>query len=96
MEARPPVLSGPAGEYTQLMQGAISGMMDSLGDAHTIYLSPQNYTEANSNWQAIMPGLAYVEHQRQVVTITKPMPNSPLKSRPASRRQIIAVDGPRI
>ena len=47
---------------TLLMQGAISGMMQSLGDAHTIYLSPQNYTDANSQLAGNYAGIgAYVD-----------------------------------
>ena len=31
------------------MEGAISGMMQSLGDPHTTYMSPQEYTDATSS-----------------------------------------------
>jgi carboxyl-terminal processing protease len=80
---------------TQLMQGAISGMMNSLGDAHTIYLSPQNYTEANSQLAGNYAGIgAYVDTTGTVLTITRPMPNSPAeKAGLQAGDQIIAVDG---
>ena len=32
----------------KLMQGAISGMLQSLGDKHTTYMDPQTYKDANS------------------------------------------------
>jgi carboxyl-terminal processing protease len=80
---------------TLLMQGAISGMMQSLGDAHTLYLSPQNYTEANSQLAGNYAGIgAYVDTSGKLLTITKPMPNSPAeKSGLQAGDQIIAVDG---
>jgi carboxyl-terminal processing protease len=63
---------------TLLMQGAISGMMQSLGDAHTLYLSPQNYTDANSQLAGNYAGIgAYVDTTGKLLTITKPIKNSP-------------------
>ena len=63
---------------TTLMQGAISGMMSSLGDAHTLYLSPQNYTDANSQLAGNYAGIgAYVDTTGKLLTITKPIPGSP-------------------
>src|SRR5437588_13056333 len=32
-----------------LMQGAISGMVDSLGDSHTIYMEPAIFANTNSD-----------------------------------------------
>lgn len=80
---------------TLLMQGAISGMMDSLGDAHTLYLNPQNYTEANSQLAGSYAGIgAYVDTSGKLLTITKPMPNSPAeKAGLQAGDQIIAVNG---
>ena len=80
---------------TLLMQGAISGMMQSLGDAHTIYLSPQNYTDANSQLAGNYAGIgAYVDTTGKLLTITKPIPNSPAeKAGLQAGDQIIAVDG---
>jgi carboxyl-terminal processing protease len=80
---------------TLLMQGAISGMMNSLGDAHTLYLSPQYYTEANSQLAGSYAGIgAYVDTSGKWLTITKPMPNSPAeKAGLQAGDQIIAVDG---
>ena len=80
---------------TLLMQGAISGMMQSLGDAHTLYLSPQNYTDANSQLAGNYAGIgAYVDTTGKLLTITKPIKNSPAeKAGLQAGDQIIAVDG---
>ena len=80
---------------TLLMQGAISGLMQSLGDAHTIYLSPQDYTDANSQLAGNYAGIgAYVDTTGKLLTITKPIPNSPAeKAGLQAGDQVIAVDG---
>jgi carboxyl-terminal processing protease len=80
---------------TLLMEGAISGMLQSLGDAHTIYLSPQNYTDANTMLAGNYAGIgAYVDTAGKLLTITKPMPGSPAeKAGLQTGDQIIAVDG---
>jgi len=80
---------------TQLLQGAISGMVQSLGDAHTIYLSPQDYTNATTQLVGNYAGIgAYVDTSGKLLTITKPMPNSPAqKAGLLPGDQVIAVDG---
>jgi carboxyl-terminal processing protease len=80
---------------TTLMQGAISGMMSSLGDAHTLYLSPQNYTDANSQLAGNYAGIgAYVDTTGKLLTITKPIPGSPAeKAGLQAGDQVIKVDG---
>ncbi len=80
---------------TTLMQGAISGMMSSLGDAHTIYLSPQNYTDANSQLAGNYAGIgAYVDTTGKLLTITKPIAGSPAeKAGLQAGDQITKVDG---
>src|SRR5512146_2520695 len=35
-------------EDTKLMEGAINGMMQSLGDPHSTYMDPQTYKDATS------------------------------------------------
>ena len=76
---------------TLLMQGAISGMLQSLGDAHTIYLSPQNYTDANTSLAGNYAGIgAYVDTTGKLLTI----PNSPAEKAGLQQGdQVIAVDG---
>jgi carboxyl-terminal processing protease len=80
---------------TQLMQGAISGMLQSLGDAHTIYLNPQSYTDANTQLVGNYAGIgAFVDPTGKLLTITKPIPGSPAEKAGLQQGdQIIAVDG---
>ncbi len=80
---------------TKLMQGAIHGMMQSLGDLHTIYLNPQEYKDATSSLQGSYAGIgAYVDTNSQLLTIVRPIPNSPAEKAGLQKGdQIIAVDG---
>ena len=80
---------------TLLMQGAINGMMQSLGDAHSTYLSPQEYTYATSELAGSYAGIgAIVDTSGKYLVITQPMPNSPAeKAGLQTGDSIIAVDG---
>ncbi len=82
-------------DNAKLLQGAISGMMQSLGDPHSLYLSPQDYADANSQLVGNYAGIgAYVDISGKLLTITKPIPNSPAeKAGLQEGDQIIAVDG---
>ncbi len=80
---------------TQLMEGAINGMMQSLGDPHSTYMNPQEYTDATSQLAGSYAGIgAYVDTSGTLLTITKPIADSPaLKAGLQAGDQIIAVDG---
>jgi carboxyl-terminal processing protease len=80
---------------TKLMEGAISGMVASLGDPHTEYMNPQYYQEATIAINGSYAGIgAYVDTTGNVLTITKPIPGSPAeKAGLLAGDQIIAVDG---
>lgn len=80
---------------TTLMQGAISGMVQSLGDAHTIYLTQQDYQDANSFLAGSYAGIgSLVDTSGKLLTITEPYPNSPAeKAGLLPGDQIIAVNG---
>ncbi len=82
-------------DNTKLMQGAISGMLQSLGDAHTLYMDPTAWTDANSSLAGSYAGIgAYVDTNGTLLTITKPIPGSPAeKAGLLKGDQIIAVDG---
>ncbi|MGA2489466.1 MAG: S41 family peptidase [Anaerolineales bacterium] len=84
----------PVNDVT-LMQGAISGMVASLGDAHSEYVSPQDYTDATAQLAGSYVGIgSLVDTSGQLLTITKPFPNSPAeKAGLQPGDQIIAVDG---
>ena len=46
----------------KLMQGAINGMMESLGDTHSTYMDPQTYKDANSELSGSFEGIGvYVD-----------------------------------
>ncbi len=78
-----------------MMQGAIRGMMDSLGDQHSSYMDPDQYRQANIPLDGGYEGIgAWVDATGEYLTIVSPMPGSPAEEAgllPGD--QIIAVDG---
>jgi carboxyl-terminal processing protease len=78
-----------------LMQGAIRGLMDSLGDQHSSYMNPDQYRQANIPLQGGYEGIgAWVDPNAEYLTIISPMPDSPAEEAGLiSGDQIIAVDG---
>ncbi len=78
-----------------MMQGAIKGMMDSLGDQHSSYMDPDQHRQANIDLTGEYDGIgAYVDATQEYLTIVSPMPGSPAEEaglEPGD--QIIAVDG---
>jgi len=78
-----------------LMRGAISGMLDSLGDQHTSYMNPDQYMQANIPMDGEYEGIgAWVDTTSEFLTIISPMPNSPAKAAgllPGD--QVIMIDG---
>ena len=61
-----------------LMRGAISGMLDSLGDQHTSYMDPDQYLQSNMPLDGEYEGIgAWVDTTTEYLTIISPMPNSP-------------------
>ncbi|TSA48088.1 MAG: S41 family peptidase [Chloroflexi bacterium] len=80
---------------TKLVQGAIRGMMDALGDPHSGYWTPQETTDANMSMQGEYDGIgAYVDTRGDYLTITKPISGYPAEQAGLQMGdQIIAVDG---
>ncbi len=80
---------------TQLMQGAIRGMVDALGDEHSSYMDPDEYLQANLPIDGSYEGIgAWVDTEGEFLTIVSPMPNSPAEEaglQPGD--QVIAIDG---
>jgi carboxyl-terminal processing protease len=78
-----------------LMQGAIRGMLDALGDQHTSYMDPDQFRQANIPLEQEYEGIgAWVDTTADFLTIVSPMPGSPAENaglRPGDR--IIAIDG---
>jgi carboxyl-terminal processing protease len=79
-----------------LMRGAIKGMMEALGDQHSTYMDPVQYTDLTIELQGKeYEGIgAWVNIDGSFLTITEPMPGSPAEKaglKPGD--QIIAVNG---
>ena len=80
---------------TKLMEGAIRGMMEALGDQHSSYMNPQEYKDATTQLQGSYAGIgAYVDQNGEFLTIIRPIANSPAeKAGLQPEDKIIAVDG---
>jgi carboxyl-terminal processing protease len=79
---------------TKLMEGAIRGMMESLGDPHSTYMDPQTYKDANQQLAGSYEGIgAIVDTTGDYLTIVSTFSGSPAeKVGIQSSDQIIAVD----
>lgn len=82
-------------DKTILMRGAISGMLDSLGDPHTSYMDPEMFRQQNTPLQGEYEGIgAWVDVTGEFVIIISPMPGSPAEEKGLKPDdQVIAVDG---
>lgn len=80
---------------TKLMQGAIRGMMESLGDTHTSYMDPQVYETEQSSLQGSYEGIgAIVDTTGDYLTIVSPIQGSPAdKAGVKPGDKVIAIDG---
>lgn len=78
-----------------LMQGAIHGMMDALGDEHSSYMDPKTFEDANAGLAGEYEGIgAWVDTTADYLTIISPIPGSPAEKvglQPGDK--IIAIDG---
>jgi carboxyl-terminal processing protease len=78
----------------KMMQGAIRGMMDSLGDPHSAYMDPVEYSDAQAPLEGYSGIGAWVNTEGEYLTITGPMKGSPAEAAGLkSGDQIIAIDG---
>jgi len=79
----------------KLMEGAINGMMQSLGDKHSTYMDPQTYKDANSELAGSYEGIgAYVDTTTDFLTVISPIPGSPAEKvglQPGDK--IVKIDG---
>ena len=82
-------------DNTKLMQGAITGMINSLGDAHSNFWTPQVYQDNTNFLQGQYAGIgAYVDTSGKLLTITKPIAGSPAeKAGLQTGDQIIKIEG---
>jgi carboxyl-terminal processing protease len=78
-----------------LMRGAIEGMMSSLGDPHTTYMSPEQFERASAPLEGEYEGIgAYVDITGEYLKIISPMPDSPAeKAGLKPNDTIVAVNG---
>ncbi|MBI4926267.1 MAG: S41 family peptidase [Anaerolineae bacterium] len=78
-----------------LMRGAISGMLEALGDQHTSYMDPDQYRQANMPMDGEYEGIgAWVDTTGDYVKIVSPMPNSPAEAAGLKANDVITkVDG---
>lgn len=78
-----------------LMQGAIRGMMETLGDDYTYYMEPKVYEDENTQLQGSYQGIgAYVETDGDYLTIVSPIEGSPAdKAGLKAGDKVIAIDG---
>lgn len=78
-----------------LMQGAIRGMMEALGDEHSSYMDPKTYQAANDSLAGEYEGIgAWVDTTADYLTVISPIPGSPAEKagiKPGDA--IIAIDG---
>jgi carboxyl-terminal processing protease len=79
----------------KLMQGAIRGMLAALGDKHTAYMDPTQYSQANMPLREEYEGIgAFVDTSGKYLTIISPMHDSPAeKAGLKAGDMITAVDG---
>jgi carboxyl-terminal processing protease len=79
---------------TKLMEGAIRGMVDSLGDPHSTYMDPQTYKDANAELAGSYEGIgAVVDTSGAYLAVISTFPGSPAeKAGLLSGDQIIAID----
>lgn len=80
---------------TILMQGAIRGMLEAVGDDYTYYMDPQVFELESTSLSGEYQGIgAYVDTQGEFLTVVSPIEGSPAEAaglRPGD--MIIAIDG---
>lgn len=78
-----------------LMQGAITGMLDALGDRHTSFMTPIEFQQANESLEGEYEGIgAWVDITGDFVEIISPMKGSPADEAGLQPKDIvIAIDG---
>lgn len=82
-------------EDTQLIEGAIEGMLATLEDPHTSYLNLDAMSEFNEQIESSFQGIgAEVSMVNDIVTIVSPIKDSPAeKSGLRPNDQVLSVDG---
>jgi len=79
----------------KLIDGAIKGMLNAIGDPHTVYLSPEEFNDLKSTSDGTFGGVGMIISERDDYTVVV----SPIEDTPAYRKGmkpgdiIITVDG---
>ena len=78
-----------------LIHGAMYGMMTSLGDKHSMYLSPNELTQLSISQEGEYEGIgAWVDTSGEYITIISPMAGSPAEEAGLKTGDVvIAIDG---
>jgi len=78
-----------------LMRGAIEGMLSSLGDKHTSYMTPEEFKQANESLEGEYEGIgAWVDITGEYIEIISPMRNSPADQAGLQPKdKVIAING---
>jgi carboxyl-terminal processing protease len=78
-----------------MMQGAINGMLEALGDPHTGYMDPHVYQQVSAELDGAYEGIgAWVDTTTEYLTIITPMRGSPAEEaglQPGD--QVVEIDG---
>ena len=82
-------------EKNKLIDGAISGMVRSLGDPHSIYLEPELYSQLKAETNGSFGGIGiYMGVKDKSIQVVGVIPDSPgAKAGLMANDEIIAVDG---
>ncbi len=77
------------------MRAALNGLINTLGDQHTAYMDPDQFTQASIPLDGTYEGIgAWVDPDGEYLTIVSPMPDSPAeKAGLQPGDQVIKVDG---
>ncbi len=80
---------------TTLMDGAISGMVQSLGDPHSLYMGPQMYEQLMNQTEGSFGGIGiYMGFKDDKVTVISVMDDTPGQAAGlAAGDEIVAIDG---
>lgn len=67
-------------DYQKMVYGAISGMLSSLDDPYTVFMTPQENKEFSQSMQGSLEGVGMeVGMRKNVITVISPLENSPAK-----------------
>lgn len=82
-------------EPSKLMDGAITGMLQVLGDPHSIYMGPQLYQQLMDQTEGTFGGIGvYMGFKESKVSVISVMEGSPAEQAGlAANDEILAVDG---